>query len=272
MFFSIPQDTFQEISKAICKIEKGSSDTGTGFFLKTKFNKKDLYLLITAQHFIPFALVDVRKTIEIIADSGNIKQQITLNNNERKILCFLDKDITAIEILDNDPIRHNVKFLKYDKNCKYDFYKNYLNAEAFIFHHPNGEKLQCNYGKIMAVGTPKKYEFAHNLDTQKGSSGSPIFCFKKSPKRPFPKPRVIGVHTSCDPKLKLNIGTFINVLIEELKGGIDNVVYEKSIIMPKDGELEVPSGTHLFVNHLSVTGNSSVTFTGNTRLTIGGQP
>ena len=272
MYFNIPLDTFKELSRSICKLDKGQSDTGTGFFLRAKFDGKHIYLLITAQHFIPFALVDVRKKIDIIADNGNLKQEIILNNNERKILCFLDKDITAIEILEKDMIRHKVKFLKYDKNCKYDFYKNYLGKFAFTYPQPDGKDLKFHYGRILAVGTPRNFEFHHNLETQKGSSGAPIFVIKQSLKRSSPKPRVIGVHTSCDPNSKLNIGTFINVLIEKLKHGIDNLVYEKKIIMPKNSEMVVPSGTCLTFNYLSVTGNSSITLKGNVRLNVGCNP
>ena len=41
--------------------------------------------------------------------------------------------------------------------------------------------------------------------------------------------------------------------------------------MPKDSELEVPSGTHLFVQQLNVINNSKVTFGSGTCVTIGGQ-
>ena len=241
------QDLFNEISKSICIINKKNKDTGTGFFLRAKFIEQDIFLLITARHFIPFELVEIRAKIEIITDNGNMKQEIILNNNERKILCFLDKDITAIEIIEKDIIKDKVKFLRHKKKSV-----NYLDIEAFIFHHPNGEKLQCNNGKILSVNTPKEYEFEHNLYTQKGSSGSPIIIFKKSKKRPYPKPRVIGVHTSCDPKTKKNIGTFINVLVRVLKSGIDNLYYQKSLTIPKNGELHSPSGTELIVQHLTV--------------------
>lgn len=272
IYFPFTVDTLKEISRSICKLDKGQADTGTGFFLRAKFKDKHIYLLITAQHFIPSPLVEVRKEIEIIADNGNLKQKIILNNNERKILCFLDKDITAIEILDNDIIRHKVKFLKYDKNCKKDFYKNYLGMIAYTFPQPNDEGLKCYFGKILAVGMPKHYEFAHNLQTQKGSSGSPIFVFKQNLKKSSPKPRVIGVHTSCDPKSKLNIGTFINVLIEQLKNGIDNLIYEKKFIVPENTEVIAPSGTNLIINYLSTSNNSSITLTGDGCITLGGNP
>ena len=129
-----------------------------------------------------------------------------LNNKGRKILCLFDKDITAIEILEKDIIRHKVRFLNYNKKSV-----NYLNIEVFIFHHPNGEKLQWNKGKILDVGVPKEYEFEHNLFTQKGSSGSSIIYFRQSKEGPNLKPRVIGIHNSYD--LKTSIGFSFNTKI-----------------------------------------------------------
>ena len=192
-----------------------------------------------------FRVVEVEGKIEVIIDNGNTKQEIILDKNERKILCFKYKDITAIEIIDKDIIRNKSKFLKYDKKYNYDLNKNYLDIENFIIHHPNGQILQYNNEKILAVGTPEKYEFEHNIYTQKVSLGSPVLYFKKSKKRPYQKPRVIGVHNSYDPKTKNNIGTFINILIEELKIGIDNLYNKKEIFLTKGGILEVPPGTHI---------------------------
>ena len=222
------KDTFNEISKSMCIINIGNKNTGTGFFLSTKFRGKDLYMLITAHHFIPKDLVYVRSKIEIITDRDNIKQEIILNNSERKILCLSYSDITAIEIIEKDIIRHKVQFLKYNETSV-----NYLDIEVFIFHHPNGDKLQYNNGKILTFA-PNVYEFEHNLYTQKGSSGSPIIFFEQSKKGSNPTPIVIGVHTSCNPKTKKNIGTFIYVLIETLKMGICNIIHQKQILLPEN--------------------------------------
>ena len=268
-FFLNEKSKINEISKSFCKIKKDENNYSTGFFLRVKRDEKPIYMLVTAHHEIPYTLIEEKcLKIEIITIE-NIKQEIILNNDERKILCFFYQDITAIEILDKDIIRHKVKFLKYDKNCKYDFYKNYLNIEAFIFHHPNGEKLQYNNGKILAVGTPKKYEFEHNIYTQKGSSGSPIIYYKQSKKRQCLRPRVIGVHTSCDPNRKVNIGTFINILIEEIKKGIDNIYYQKEIPLHENRIMKIHKGTHLYAEKIYLSKNAIVVYNGGTCINIG---
>ena len=234
-----------EIKKSICKIKRGENNVATGFFLRTKYNGSYIYMLVTAYHEIPYELIESTKTkIEIIIDFKNIKQEIILDNNERKILCLKKENITAIEILDKDIIRKEVKFLKYDKKCTKHQIQNYSNIETFIFHHANGENLQCNKGKILEVGSPLEYEFKHNMYTQKGSSGSPILYFKKSIKKPNPRLRVIGVHTSCDPITKTNIGTFIYKLTGEIKVGKNNIEYANTIKMDEDAQLVI-HGWHI---------------------------
>ena len=264
------KSNFSEISKSICKIKKDKNNNATGFFLRTKYNKNHIYFLVTAHHEIPYTLVEPGDSkIEIITDFENIKQEITLNNEERKIICLKYEDITAIEILDTDIIRNKVKFLKYDKDCTENKRLSYLNIEMFIFHHPNGEKLQCNKGKILEIGNPKIYEFRHNLYTQKGSSGSPILFYKKSHKRPYPKPRVIGVHTSCDSETKTNIGTFIYSLTDIIKEGKHNFEYTHKLRVFEHKEYAFPSGTQVYAKIIKVDENSCLKMEPGTKLIIG---
>ena len=260
-----------EIKKSICKIKKDENNVATGFFLRTKYNEKDIYLLVTAHHEIQYTLVENKKTkIEIIIDFENIKQEIILDNHERKIICLKEEDITAIEILDKDIIKNKVKFLKYDKKCTKHQIQNYSNIEAFIFHHPNGENLQCNKGKILEVGVPKVYEFRHNIYTQKGSSGSPIlYIKKKSKKRPNSRLRVIGVHTSCDPQTKTNIGTFIYILTSQIKSGKHNIEYIHKLKIPTNVEALIPTGTKMYVKSLNSDINSTLIVNGGAHLILG---
>ena len=264
------KSTFTEISKSICKIKKDEKNNATGFFLVINYNKKYIFFLVTAYHEIPFTLVENGKqTIEIITDFENIKQNITLNKKERKILCFEKEDITAIEILDTDIIKNKVKFLKYDKKCTKDRYQNYLNIEAFIFHHPNGEKLQCNKGKILEVEKPQKYEFRHNLFTQKGSSGSPILYYKNTGKKPYPRPRVIGVHTSCDPQTKTNIGTFINIFTKEIKAGRHTIEYASKLKIGEQKCMTIGSGIIMNAKDIACDYNSKLVVKGGATLILG---
>ena len=84
---------------------------------------------------------------------------------------------------------------------------------------PNGLDLEYASGKILDKEKSKKrkkYEFAHSVDTDSGSSGSPIILFEDK--------KVIGVHTGCFDKnnFDYNIGAFIGELYKELIKVIKN--------------------------------------------------
>ena len=218
---NIKLNSINEISKSICKIIIGDSNS-TGFFLKIQYDLNPKYMLVTAHHVIPYPLVEDNKTIEIITDIDNKKQEIILDSIKRKIYCLKNHDITAIQILNEDNLLNKVKFLVFDKNCETIQYKKNLNIEAFIFHHPNNNELKFNRGRIIKVKYPKEFEFEHNLSTNAGSSGSPILIFEK----PNEEPKVIGVHTSAIEGENNNVGTFINVLIEAI---IDKKFYKNHL-------------------------------------------
>ena len=214
---SIKLKTLNEIAKSICKI-KVSNQHCTGFFLKIQNDQKTIYILITSYQLIPLKLDKMNNKIEIIQKSGNINRKIFLNNNERKIFYFEDKDITAIEILEKDNLINNVKFLNYDLNCKINEYGNYLDIDTFIMHYPKEKYLECNSGKIIFIKSPKEFQFHHTLDTDEGSSGSPILLFENLDE----EPKVIGVNTSFVFGNKYNIGTFIDTLIDTVIDSIED--------------------------------------------------
>lgn len=207
---SMKLDILNEIAKSICKINISQSQS-TGFFIKFQKDQKTIYALVTAYHSLPIELYKKNTEIEIIPNIGNIKQIIKLDVR-RRIFFLQDEDITTIEIYKEDNLIDNVKFLNYDKKCQIQNYDNYLDIDTFILHHPKGEDLECNSGKIIQVKSPKEFEFQHTLDTDEGSSGSPILLFDKDNE----EPKVIGVHTSFINGNKNNIGTFINVLSKKV--------------------------------------------------------
>ena len=209
---SVKLKTLNEIAKSLCQIKLKSS-RGTGFFIKINANKT-LYMLVSANHVTRHGLVREKKDIEIITDVGNIKQKIKLDNKERKIVLLQEKgyDISAVEIIDNDNLKDKVKFLDYDVNCNIKNYYKYLNADAFILHHPNGvEDLEFSSGKIVVI-KGEKHSFQHTLDTETGSSGSPILLIENE----NANPKVLAVQTSAETTNKNNNGVFIDVLIKEL--------------------------------------------------------
>ena len=214
---SIKLKTLNEIAKSICKIYATKKHC-TGFFLKIYNDQKIIYMLITSYQLIPLQLDKMNNEIKIIQKSENINQKIALNNNERKIVYLKDKDITAIEILEKDNLINKVKFLNYDSNCKINDYGNYLDIDTFIMHYPKEEYLECNSGKIIFIKSPKEFQFHHTLDTDEGSSGSPILLFENLDE----EPKVIGVNTSFVFGNKYNIGTFIDTLIDTVIDSIED--------------------------------------------------
>ena len=198
---------------SVCIISKSAS-TGTGFFLRIKKDKKPLYMLVTAYHVIDSSLISSNKTIEIIIEISGIKEIMALNKEQkdRIIICMKDEDITAIQIIESDALMDKIKFLDYDLKCNEKTYDEYLFQDIYSLHHPNGQKMECTSGMINAVREPKKFEFEHNLDTNIGTSGAPILLLDRLNENP----KVIGVHTSTFKEKASNIGTFINVLIENI--------------------------------------------------------
>ena len=125
-----------------------------------------------------------------------------LNLINRKIKFFPpSKDITIIEIKNNDLIYNEISFLDYDMNYRRG-YLAYKNAVVFIIEHPNGDSAECGCGVIVNVNN---YEFDHDISTEKGASGSPIILYTKNINSLY----VIGIHKEANFAKKLNSDTFI---------------------------------------------------------------
>ena len=209
---SLKLKMLNELKKSICKIQKNSDSKATGFFLKFQTKTKNTYFIVTAHHVLTNDFInDNNNSIELIPENKTLKQRIKFDGKERNIICLIDQDITAIEILDKDEIKNNVKFLSCDLSYKPD-YSNYIDKDIFSLHYPFGDYLECSSGKVLIVKSPKKFEFQHSLDTEQGSSGCPVMILDKLAE----EPKVIGVHTSGLILTNNNIGTFIGELINEI--------------------------------------------------------
>ena len=110
----------------------------------------------------------------------------------------------------------NISYLDYDANyirgCS-----QYENLDIFTLSYQLGDVLVPTSGKFI-----KKYDddlFFHNIDTEEGSSGSPIILFTKI---------IIGVHKGYDKEKKLNIGIFIGDIINALNKD-KNIKKEKKL-------------------------------------------
>ena len=189
-----------EAMKSICKISyyyNNQPALGTGFFMKYSDTLK---LLITNYHVIYPKLINNNIQIEIW---NNKKMNLNLQGRYIKFL-DIPKDITAIEIKITDEIYKDIQFLNYDLNYHHNGYNIYKNKFVFSIQHPNGQDASTASGSIIDI---YNYQFDHNVDTENGSSGSPIILLNLM--------MVIGIHKNSDTK-NVNGGTFIGEIINEI--------------------------------------------------------
>ena len=72
--------------------------------------------------------------------------------------------------------------------------------------YPNGGPLTLKAGHLKKID---KEQIQHSVTTFKGSSGSPIILLLRNYK-------IIGIHRSSNDKLKLNLGTSMKYIIEDI--------------------------------------------------------
>ena len=197
-----------KVSKAVCKIiikgEGNKKTYGTGFFMYIVKEKKKLDCLLTNFHVIKDELVRSKSTIDIQINNNDI-YKIKLDNSIRYIQIFKRPiDITIIQIIDNDQFKKDIDFLYYDLNYSFG-YEQYLNMDIFIIQHPLGGEAEYACGKVIKI--IDDFEFEHSVDTDKGSSGSPIILNESL--------KVIGIHKQINNLNFNNIGTFIAEIFKE---------------------------------------------------------
>lgn len=200
-------DTINQNAQSVCKIIVNNG-TGSGFFLKFNAGLKTYKCLVTNEHVITKNLVDYNYQITVITEKGN-QYGISLNKNSRFIRCFPRPiDITVVEILPNDKIMNDIEFLSCDFNClNYSSFNQYNGEYVYILQHPHGLPTEIATGKI--TGIRNGFEFTHSVNTDPGSSGSPVILNSNN--------KVIGIHKGGDKYVKINYGTFIGKLIEEIQ-------------------------------------------------------
>ena len=193
----VPIDVTIKAMKSICKITiklNGREYFATGFFMKISEAKK---YLITNYHIISEDMVNKEIEIELYN-----QEKMKLNFNNRDVKYFpKPKDITMVEIKNNDSIYNDIEFLDYDYNYKKG-YMIYEHADIFIIQHPLGKNASSSSGRIINI---IDNEFDHNITTYKGSSGSPVILFTEKEN----SIQLIGIHKEGNRNKKLNTGTFI---------------------------------------------------------------
>jgi len=207
----ISESATDKLYNSITRIEIGN-EKGTGFFMKANIKGKEYKFLCTNFHVITQNDVDLKKEFDYFYGKKNneTKKSIKLDKSKRLIKCFSEEkeDVTVIEIIKGDNIPEN-KYLIPDLNYKNGF-NIYLNEDFYLAGYPKVDKFigerHISSGKIVKV---KDFQFFHNLDTRAGSSGSPICLLHNQ--------NIIGIHRGGNNSKKINIGTFIGSILDDLE-------------------------------------------------------
>jgi V8-like Glu-specific endopeptidase len=202
----IDMDLYKVIP-SMCKIRTGDS-VGSGFFIRVKYNLKELYCLMTNEHVITREMVFRKETILISYDCEREDLIIKLDKSKRFIEDFksINIDITIVEILPKDKIDKSLFLLAEINNNEY-----LNNANIYIPQFPSGNKLSYSDGSIIRING---YTLTHSASTQPGSSGSPIFL-KNSTK-------VIAIHKQGNDLIDENYGDLIYPVLQKLNSDITN--------------------------------------------------
>jgi len=156
----------EQMSNSVCKIAIGIKN-GTGFLCLIPFPTIEhrLKVLITCNHI--FNDIKIGNKIRVMFYNG-IQKEIIIDGT-RRLFTKEEYDITIIEL------KNNEFDISYYLNIDDDlFLKDEIrnNQQIYIIHYPNGIEVKDNYGTIKII---EGNEIMHYLNTDKGSSGAPIF-------------------------------------------------------------------------------------------------
>ena len=209
--------TANKVSKCVCKIiinEVEGTKAGTGFFIIYK----NLKYLITCYHIINSEKKNYK--IEIYN-----KKEFNLELKNHFVLLQDSLDVSVVEINENDEFINYIDFLDYDLNY-INGCDQYKDLEVYALGYPKGLDSIAESGVIKKIDN---FEFYHDINTEGGSSGSPIILFNIN--------KVVGIHKQADVIKQLNVGTFINIIFEKINDkkenskDIEREINDKNIIL-----------------------------------------
>ena len=208
----VPIEKADKLKKSICKIifRKKNEELiyVTGFFMKISDILK--YLIINYP-IINQEIKDENIEIEIWN-----KEKMNINLKERSIKYFeKTKELTGIQIKEDDKLYSNIEFLCFDSNYKKGNLL-YKYKDVFTIQHPYRNDSSCFFGIILNINNK---EFEHNIPTENDSLGCPIILSNNN----IDFLQVIGIHKTSDDKNKINKGIFINEIINELRKEDSNI-------------------------------------------------
>ena len=185
--------------KATCKIftidEKGNPTTGSGFFCKIPYLNKTIKVLFTNKHVLNRESIKLGNKIKLA-----YKEEIKLIEITNERFCRINDlyDMTCIEILYKDNIEDFFE-IEDCNNCN-----EYNNEDIAIIQYPKGGYMKVKAGHLIKIND---YNIFHSVDTDNGSSGSPIILLLR-------KFKIIGIHCGYKEKKRLNFGSYIKNIIE----------------------------------------------------------
>ena len=194
----LPLQTYEKTKRTICKIIINNIFKGTGFFMKTSDSKK---YLITNNSIISKDEINENIEIELY---NNRKMNLNINDRLKKFLPS-PKNITIIEIKNDDEIYKDILFLNYDRNSNND-YSCYKDKEIFVLYFSKEGLIQFDIGKIILISG---YEFDCNIPNDKKYDGSPIFLFNSN----VNLNKAIGIYKEPSHSNNLSSGIFIREII-----------------------------------------------------------
>ena len=222
----VPLKIIDKVKPSICKIiYKNNKGSGTGFFIQLN----DYKCIMTNYHLLSTDLINQIIDIKLY---NNKALQIILK--EEYIKFFNNLDITIIE-LDNIKNFNNyikdVYFIDYDSNYNKG-YEQYLDIDIFTLQYPR-EDIEVAIGKLKQI--LNEFEFKHNIDTDYGSSGSPIILVNTL--------KVIGVHKQGSVIEDVNYGTFIGEIFKYNKfKKLNNYININNNVMKNNNNINKGSG------------------------------
>ena len=187
-----------QMKNSICKIHC-AGNKGTGFFCKIHNSRKNINVLITANHCLDINYYKNNKEITI----SYYNKKYIKNINKRK----KENDTAIIEIFEDEV--ENVKFLELDKNIiNTENYDKTLNGNTLyaIQYMKEDDDVKVSYGNLKNI---EDSTFYHSCSTDKGSSGSPIFLKNNN--------KLIGIHIGGIKEGNSNNGYFLKAPILEFK-------------------------------------------------------
>ena len=196
----LPLQTYEKTKRTICKIIINNIFKGTGFFVKTSDSKK---YLITNNSIISVNGINENIEIELY---NNKKMKLNINDRRIKFLPS-PKNITFIEIKNNDEIYNDILFLDYNRNSNKE-YRYYKDKEIFVLYFSKEGLIQFDIGIIILVSG---YEFDCNIPNNKKYDGSPIFLFNAN----INLIKAIGIYKESSDSNDLSSGIFIEEIIHD---------------------------------------------------------